>query len=186
MEYNQKLLEDALSKIDFVNTTPSKKDALKILNINKPRVVILGQDPYPTKGVANGRAFAVEANVDIPKSLKNIFKEIKETFGEVKTDRTLISWEKQGVMLLNTSLTTNIGESNSHQKIWNDFTLDLIKKIDKEDVIWVLWGKEAQKYKSIIKHAKHIIEDAHPSPLAQKYRKGDSFSKLDKIIKIEW
>lgn len=186
MSYDKKLFNEAINQINFDVSTPSKDDVLRVLNMKEVKVIILGQDPYPTKGVANGRAFAVNKDIKIPQSLNNIFKEIEDTFGEVKTDRTLQSWEDQGVMLLNTSLTTKINNSNAHKSIWKNFTLDLIQRLDKENVIWVLWGNEAKAYKKYIINSKYIIEDAHPSPLSVSKRKGDTFSKLSNLINIKW
>ena len=185
MYYDKKLFTDAIEQIDFSTSTPLKRDVLSALSINELKVVILGQDPYPGKGIANGNAFAVNKDVKIPPSLRNIFMEIKEVLGVVKTDRTLKSWQKQGVLLLNTSLTTQIGKPNAHKNIWKDFIHDLIKSLDDKNIIWVLWGGEAKKYKNIIS-SKKIIMDAHPSPLSYRKRNKKTFKLLSEWTDIEW
>lgn len=172
-----------LETIDFSNATPSREDVLKFLEI-KPcdvKVVIVGQDPYPTAGVANGRAFAVNNDVSVPQSLNNIFKEIVEVKGSVSTDKTLQHWADQGVLLLNRSLTTKIGLSNAHKHIWSDLTLELIKWIDDEiKPTFVLWGNDAISLEKVISHSK-IIKDAHPSPLSVRHRNKNTFRLLKEI-----
>ena len=187
MYYSKKKLNKAISKIDWDNSTPKRHEILNALNIKKIVVVILGQDPYPKKNVANGNAFAVNIESKIPQSLRNIFKEIKLVNGVVHTDRTLNSWKEQGVLLLNTSLTTSINKSNTHRNIWQDFVTDLIKNISTDDsIIWVLWGRIAQGYKKYIKKYREIIEDAHPSPLSVRHRKQHTFKILKETTKIKW
>ncbi|MCR8613436.1 MAG: uracil-DNA glycosylase [Mycoplasma sp.] len=186
----QNELNNIFSKIDWSNSVPSKQEVNKIFNfnINEIKVVILGQDPYYRKGVANGHAFAVNKDVKIPPSLKTIFKEIEETFGQIKTDRTLHSWVEQGVLLLNTSLTTEINIPNKHKSIWKTFTNKLIESISKRNpnIVWILWGNNAiEKTKYIYKY-KEIITDAHPSPLSSYKRKKDTFKKVSNIVEIEW
>lgn len=184
IDQGQKILDS----LDFnCPITPQKNDVLNFLTIDPQsiKVVILGQDPYPTKGVANGYAFAVNSYAPIPKSLQNIFQEIKATFGKVITDRTLKHWTNQGVLLLNTSLTTLINQPNAHQSIWKDFTLNLIKWLDSNiKLIWVLWGNEAKKYLPLLHN--QVIYDAHPSPLSVSYRKKHTFKELHKLTNISW
>ena len=186
MKWKNSLVEkgkEILEKIDFSNSTPNKNNVLNFLkmNPNKIKVVIIGQDPYPTKGVANGYAFAVNKNQKIPASLKNIFKEIKEIQGYVKADETLSHWKNQGVLLLNGSLTTEIGRTNAHKHLWASFVLDLISWLDQNypNITWVIWGREAEKITSGIKGNKII--DAHPSPLSYSKRKKHTFKLLKKI-----
>ena len=187
MNVNIQSFNKVCDQIDWEKTTPSKKMVLNALfNTKNIKVVILGQDPYPTKDVANGFAFAVNKNIQIPKSLKQIFKEIRNEFGVVNTDRTLDSWIKQGVLLLNTSLTTKIGYPNTHKFLWKDFTTTIIEDLGKDtNLVWILWGNEAKKFKVIIK-SKKIIEDAHPSPLSKKYRNENTFKDIKKYINIKW
>lgn len=177
-----------LNSLPFDHTiVPRKQDVLNFLTIDPQtiKVVILGQDPYPTPGVANGFAFAVNSHAPIPQSLKNIFSEIKQVRGYVATDRTLSHWIKQGVLLLNTSLTTIVNKPNAHQQIWKDFTTQLIKWLDDSfQVIWVLWGNEAKKFIPMLRNK--FIYDAHPSPLSVHYRQKNTFKDLQAIINISW
>ncbi|MEQ1553972.1 MAG: uracil-DNA glycosylase [Ferruginibacter sp.] len=139
---------------------------------DKVRVVILGQDPYHGAGQAHGLSFSVQAGVKPPPSLSNIFKEIKSDIGlEISTNfGNLTQWAQQGVLLLNTALTVRDGEPFSHAKIgWSQFTDAVIEKIsdEKNNIIFILWGKFAQEKKSLINEGKHFILQApHPSPLS--------------------
>lgn len=174
---------------NFDNVTPSKSNALNFKNIEVEdiKVVIIGQDPYPTANVANGYAFAVNKGTKIPQSLNNVFKELKSNFGIVNTDETLESWVKQGVLLLNKTLTTIVGQSNVHKKYWNDFTTELIKYIDHSNrkIVWLLWGNDAIKLSKYIANGT-VITDAHPSPLSVRHRSGKSFLEVNKYININW
>ena len=185
IKYNKKELNKILKSINWKETTPPKRKVINALKVKKVKVVILGQDPYPTRGVANGYAFAVNKNIKIPQSLNQILKEVKETQGFVKTDRTLKHWKKQGILLLNTSLTTKINSSNSHQNIWKKFIEKIIIELGKDkEIIWILWGNEAKKYEKII-NSNFIITDVHPSPLSAYKRKGDSFKRLKELMSID-
>ena len=150
------------------------------------KVVIVGQDPYYTKGYANGLAFAVNHNCVLPKSLINIFKEIKNEYGKVSTDQTLISWAKQGVLLLNRTLTVEENKPNSHKTIgWDIFTNNLIRFINEntKNIVFVLWGNSAKQLKSLIDQNKHkIITCTHPSPLSANY--GFFGSNCFKIVNL--
>lgn len=174
-----KILQGLASK----KITPKPDQVLRFLEIDpdQVKVVIIGQDPYPTKNVANGRAFAVNLDCPIPRSLINIFKEIVEVKGHFKTDRTLEHWAKQGVLLLNAALTTEIGKSSSHQDLWHDYVMSIITYLDDNfpTIKWVLWGGFAQKIGINIKGEKII--DAHPSPLSNHRRKKHTFKILNKI-----
>lgn len=144
--------------------------ALDLTPLDKVRVVILGQDPYHEEGEANGLAFSVYHGVKMPPSLRNMFKELSDDMGTpLRTDTDLGDWAEQGVLLLNTALSVIEGQANSMAKIWEPFTDRLIELIDecKTPVIFVLWGGNAKKKKSLIKNNKaYIIESAHPSPLS--------------------
>lgn len=175
---------EILNKISSEDITPSKENVLRFLQLDPSliKVVIVGQDPYPTRGVANGNAFAVNKGCKIPASLRNIFKEIQEVNGSVETDETLSHWTDQGVLLLNKSLTTIVGQSNAHKKYWNSYTDELIKWIDVNiKPIWVLWGNDALKIKPFL--TSEVISDFHPSPLSVRHRNKNTF----KLIKsINW
>lgn len=185
MKWPQHLVDkgnEIINSIDFNNVTPNKEYVLRFLEINPEdiKVVIIGQDPYPTKGVANGRAFAVNKGCALPQSLKNIFKEIKEVQGEVFADETLELWASQGVLLLNTSLTTIIGEPNAHKNIWREYTQEIVNWLDQNLTIsWVLWGNEAKALGKNFKNSK--IEDVHPSPLSVRNRNKSTFKELRNI-----
>lgn len=134
------------------------------------KVVLLGQDPYPTPGHAHGLCFSVRPGVAIPASLRNIFKELHADLGiPPATHGCLEWWAKQGVLLLNTVLTVRSGEPGSHAKRgWETFTDAALKAVNARPVpaVFVLWGAHAQKKKSLIDSRHAIIESAHPSPLS--------------------
>ena len=146
-------------------------NAFHLTHLKDLRVVILGQDPYHGHGQAHGLCFSVPTGVNPPPSLKNIFKELKEDLDIVKNPNNgnLESWAKQGVFLLNTSLTVCAGKAMSHKDIgWEQFTDKVISVIseEKEKIIFVLWGSHAQSKIPLI-NAKHIIiKSPHPSPLS--------------------
>lgn len=164
-------------------------NAFKYFTPKDTKVVILGQDPYHNEGQANGLAFSVNKNNKLPPSLKNIFKELQDDLGgELRTDGDLSDWAKQGVLLLNTSLSVREGEPNSMQYIWYEFTREMIQFISKSEkpVIFVLWGKSAQWFKQYINFEErhYIISSPHPSPLSA--RKGffgsKPFSYINKTL----
>ncbi|MBS1760748.1 MAG: uracil-DNA glycosylase [Bacteroidetes bacterium] len=135
------------------------------------KVVILGQDPYHGAGQAHGLCFSVQHGIAPPPSLINIFKELYEDTGTpIPNHGNLTEWAKQGVFLLNASLTVRAGEPMSHSKIgWARFTDTVIQKISqqKENVVFLLWGKFAQEKRMLIDEQKHLIlKAAHPSPLS--------------------
>ena len=146
-------------------------NAFNLTHLKDLRVVILGQDPYHGPGQAHGLCFSVPKGVTAPPSLKNIFKELKEDLNITKntSDGDLQSWAKQGVFLLNTSLTVCEGQAMSHKDIgWEQFTDKVISIIsqEKEKVIFVLWGTHAQSKIPLIDSRHIIIKSPHPSPLS--------------------
>jgi uracil-DNA glycosylase len=135
------------------------------------KVVILGQDPYHGPGQANGLCFAVNAGVPPPPSLKNIFKELDADMGApVSRDPDLVRWARQGVLLLNATLTVRSGAAGSHQnKGWEQFTDAAVGALarEREGLVFLLWGNYARKKGASIDRAKHLVlECAHPSPLS--------------------
>lgn len=138
-------------------------------NLDSISVIILGQDPYHGEGQANGFAFAVNKDVPVPPSLRNIMTELKSDIG-VGVNRTLEEWAEQGVMLLNTTLTVSKGIANSHEKLgWNMITNCIIRYLSetKENLVFILWGKNAQQKIGIIDQSKHlVIASPHPSPFS--------------------
>lgn len=157
-------------------------------DVEDTKVVIVGQDPYHTPGYANGLAFAVNQGVTMPKSLVNIFKELKEDVGVNRLDTELKDWAGQGVLLLNRVLTVNKGEPNSHKgQGWETFTDGVIKLVnDKcEHVVFVLWGNNAQELKPLIDYNKHLVLcSSHPSPLGyyKSFKGSKPFSKINEYL----
>lgn len=143
-------------------------NAFNYFNVNDTKIVILGQDPYINENQAHGLAFSVKNNI-APKSLINIFKELESDLGIKRINPDLTDWAEQGILLLNTILTVDKGNSLSHKNYgWQNFTINIIKYIDNnlENIVFVLWGNDARKYKEFINKEKHlIIESSHPSPL---------------------
>jgi uracil-DNA glycosylase len=135
--------------------------------IASTKVVIFGQDPYPTKGHAHGLAFSVEASVSpLPPSLRNIFKELIEDLGILRSDGDLSDWTKQGVMLINRILSTDIGQSMAHSKLgWQEVTETVAQILGKKDVVAVLWGNTALELKHYFR-PDHVVSSVHPSPLS--------------------
>ena len=144
--------------------------AIELTPFDEVEVVIIGQDPYHNDFQANGLCFSVSDLVKAPPSLKNIFTELKDDLGIEKTSNELDSWARQGVLLLNATLTVRAHEPNSHKDLgWEKFTDFIIKEISekKENVVFVLWGAFAQKKEELIDSSKHfIIKSAHPSPFS--------------------
>jgi uracil-DNA glycosylase len=136
------------------------------------KVVIIGQDPYHGVGEANGLSFSVNDSIRIPPSLRNIFRELTTDLDSIfmPTSGNLESWAKQGVLLLNASLSVRIDTPNSHKHLkWNLFTDAVIQKIseEKKNVVFMLWGSFAQKKGSKIDRSKHLVlESGHPSPMS--------------------
>lgn len=171
--YFRKLMKD-LDKA-YANETiyPEKHEifqAFRLTPFDRVKVVILGQDPYHGKGQAEGLAFSVKKGVKIPPSLRNIFKELEEDLHIEKPDHgSLVSWAKEGVLLLNTVLTVKEAEANSHAAMgWKNFTDAVIKKLGqrKEPIVFILWGNQAKEKEKFIADHHRIISSVHPSPLS--------------------
>jgi len=152
------------------------------------KVVIIGQDPYPNEGQANGLCFSVADNLKFPPSLTNIFKEIHDDIGKpIPESGNLERWAEQGVLLLNATLTVRANAPASHQKkgweVFTDAIIDLISR-EKEDIVFLLWGNYAQEKGKIIDKAKHLVlEAAHPSPLARgAFFKNKHFSQTNEFL----
>ncbi|HJU55215.1 MAG TPA: uracil-DNA glycosylase [Pyrinomonadaceae bacterium] len=153
---------------------PPAKDvfaALKYTPYEQVSVLLLGQDPYPGPNQAHGLSFSVRPGVPIPASLRNMFKELQTDVGfKMPNNGSLVSWAKQGVLLLNAVLTVRAGEPNSHKgRGWEVFTDAVISKVNEKEsaVVFALWGKYAQKKVGLIDTARHVIvKCAHPSPLS--------------------
>jgi uracil-DNA glycosylase len=165
------------------------------------KVVIIGQDPYHGVGEANGLCFSVKDGVRIPPSLRNIFRELNDDFGTVflPTSGNLERWAKQGVLLLNTSLSVRKDSPNSHKHLnWSVFTDAVIQKIsdEKERTVFLLWGSFAQKKGSKIDRTKHLVlESGHPSPMSanqgkwfgnQHFNQTNEYLKSKGKTEIDW
>ena len=162
--------------------------AFEIAPFDEVEVVIIGQDPYHNDFQANGLCFSVSEQVTAPPSLKNIFIELKNDLGIERTSKELDDWGKQGVLMLNATLTVCAHTPNSHKKLgWERFTDFVIKEISdkKENVVFVLWGAFAQKKAELINPAKHfIIKSAHPSPFSvyKGFFGSKPFSKINEYL----
>jgi uracil-DNA glycosylase len=172
--------------------------ALKLTAYEDVKVLLLGQDPYIQKGQAHGLCFSVEdKQARIPPSLRNIYKELQDDVKVIPPNHAnLTAWANQGILMLNVVLTVRAGQSNSHKnKGWESFTDEIIRVVSekKETVVFVLWGKPAQKKISLIDTVKHIIvQGAHPSPLARGFVGSRPFSKINQALReakrgeIDW
>ena len=166
-----KLLEDKKNGKTIYPPGSLIFNAFFLTNFKDLKVVILGQDPYHGPGQAHGLCFSVPVGTKQPPSLKNIFKELKNDLGVSKktSEGNLENWAKQGVFLLNTTLTVCHGQAMSHKDIgWERFTNEAISLIsrEKEKVIFVLWGSHAQSKIPLIDKRHIIIKSPHPSPLS--------------------
>ena len=181
---------------------PPKEDifaALKNTSFNDVKVVIVGQDPYHGEGEAMGLSFSVHDGIKLPPSLKNIYKELEDDLGiKPVTSGDLTKWTKEGVLLLNATLTVVKDTPNSHSKLgWDKFTDYVIKKINSknEPVVFILWGNFARSKKEFITNPKHlVIESAHPSPFSARngffgskpFSKTNDFLIKNNMKPIDW
>ncbi len=143
--------------------------ALALTPLEQTRVVILGQDPYPTPGHANGLAFSTTADTSpLPRSLLNIFKELQADTDLLAATGDLRDWARQGVLLLNTSLSVPAGEANGHRDLgWDALVQQVLSVTSERPTAYVLWGKQAQRLEKHIHPGDHLIlKSAHPSPLS--------------------
>lgn len=145
--------------------------ALHLTPFTEVKAVILGQDPYHGPNQAHGLCFSVRKGVQVPPSLQNIFKELEQDVGVTPPDHgNLEHWARQGVLLLNATLTVRRSNAASHQgKGWETFTDEVLKAVNEKEerVVFILWGASARKKKAVIDTSRHvIIESPHPSPLS--------------------
>ena len=204
------------SKIDSINTPISfiKKEmekgkeilpktnrifnAFEYCSFVSTKVVIFGQDPYFQKDVANGLAFSVHKNQTVPASLRNIYREIENDIGHVSSKNgCLKNWAKQGVLLLNSSLTVEYLKPGSHSNIgWEKFIINIIKILNKKNkIVFILWGNQAIQYSKYIDQDDNLILSAsHPSPLSayrgffgsKHFSKCNSYLKENNLKEINW
>jgi uracil-DNA glycosylase len=177
---------------------PQIFNAFKYTPFDQVKVVILGQDPYHGAGQAHGLSFSVPPGIKPPPSLVNIFKELKSDIGmEIPGHGNLESWAKQGVLLLNASLTVNAGEANSHAAFgWHLFTDAVIDAVSagREHVVFMLWGRFAQEKGARVDTGKHLVlKSAHPSPFSvtnflgnKHFSKANAWLKQHDIEPIDW
>lgn len=199
--YFKELTDFVKKEYTTTKVYPPPKDifrAFELTPFDKVKVVILGQDPYHGEKQANGLAFAVHEGIRTPPSLQNIFKELESDLGRpIDHSPDLSRWAKQGVLLLNATLTVRASSAGSHQgKGWEQFTDAAIKALndERENLVFILWGNYAKQKGAHIDFAKHyIIESAHPSPFsATKFFGSKPFSKTNDYLKehgetpIEW
>jgi uracil-DNA glycosylase len=208
-EMNKTYFVEILKKVNMFYNEKSEQifpekskvfNAFNLCSFENMKVVILGQDPYPTKGHANGLCFSVETNMrPFPKSLNNIFKEIESDLVQPFPENgNLERWAKQGVLLLNSVLTVEEGKTDSHKAIgWEQFTDRVIEHISekKENVVFILWGAKAISKFPLIDAKKHLVlTSVHPSPLSayrgffgcKHFSKTNEFLDSKGIKTIQW
>ena len=172
-------------------------NAFNLCPFDKVKVVILGQDPYYKKEQAMGLSFSVPEGIKLPPSLRKIYKEIHSDLGKpIPTSGDLTRWAKQGVLLLNATLTVRAHEANSHQALgWQNFTDAAIKALNKnhEHIVFMLWGNNAKKKKNLIDINRHcIIESYHPAAMPRyKFTKHqftccNAYLKQQGLEEIDW
>jgi uracil-DNA glycosylase len=174
-------------------------NAFKFTPLNNVKVVILGQDPYHEEDQAHGLAFSTPDGRPIPRSLKNIFKEINAEYGyPIPESGCLEKWAKQGVFLLNTVLTVEKGNANSHSKCgWQTFTDNVIRILNEQNqpIVFLLWGKQAEKKKELISNPNHLVLlTSHPSPFSARrgflgsnhFKMANEFLRKNEKEEIDW
>ena len=173
-------------------------NAFKLCSFKDTKVVILGQDPYHQKGVANGLAFSVNPGCKIPASLRNIYKEIESAVdAEINKNGDLNHWAEQGVLLLNCSLTVEDSKPGSHSSFgWENITDSVIKLLNKKsNIVFLLWGAHSIKKRYLIDESKNIVFTApHPSPLSayrgffgcKHFTKTNLYLSKNRIKTINW
>ena len=179
-------IDEIFRKIDSQTVTPALHLIFRAFeeSLEDVQCVIIGQDPYPTAGHAHGLAFSTGADVHpLPKSLQNIFLERESDLGiPFSTSGDLSSWSKQGVMLLNRVLTTQVGVANAHTKYgWQKITEAVARELGRRDVVAILWGRQA---KELSRYFTYRVESAHPSPLSS-YRGffgSKPFSRVNEML----
>lgn len=201
-DYFKNLIKFVNNEYETKEIYPPKNEVYNAFNstpLEDVKVILIGQDPYHGKGQANGLSFSVTDGIKIPPSLRNIYKELNNDLNiDITTSGNLEKWAKQGVLLLNATLTVEASNPGSHQnKGWEEFTDTVIELISeqKNNLVFILWGAYAQKKGAKINRSKHfIIESAHPSPFAayrgffgsKPFSKTNNFLKSKNIKEIDW
>lgn len=200
--YYRKLYDTVKREYSTYQVFPPADDifnAFHLTPLSEVKVVILGQDPYHNVNQAHGLCFSVQPTVEIPPSLENIYKELHDDLGcKIPNNGYLVKWAKQGVLLLNTVLTVRAHQANSHQNIgWEQFTDAVIEILDQQDrpMVFLLWGKPAQRKKAMLHNPNHLILEApHPSPLSayrgffgcRHFSKTNQFLEDHGLTPIDW
>ena len=201
-DYFKKILEFVDAEYASKTVYPPYDDifnAFKLTPFSDVKVVIIGQDPYHEKGQAHGLAFSTPDGRPIPRSLKNIFKEISSEYDcPIPQSGCLEKWAGQGVFLLNTVLTVEEGNANSHSDCgWQTFTDKVIESLNEHTmpVVFLLWGKQAEKKKELITNPNHLVlVTSHPSPFSARrgffgsnhFKMANEFLKENKMDEINW
>lgn len=201
-EYFKKLEKKVLEEYKNHVIYPEFQDifsAFSLTSLQNVKVVILGQDPYHNVGQAHGLCFSVKPHIEIPPSLKNIYKELEDDIGcQIPNQGHLVKWAKQGVLLLNTVLTVRAHEANSHKGIgWELFTDRVMDILNKEDrpIVFILWGAPAQRKGAMLNNRNHLVLKApHPSPLSsyrgffgsKPFSKTNDFLNKHGLKSIDW
>ncbi len=201
-KYYAELYKKVISEYRSAQVFPAPDDifnAFSLTPLSSVKAVILGQDPYHGDGQAHGLCFSVKPDVDIPPSLQNIFKELKDDLGcYIPNNGYLKKWADQGVLMLNTVLTVRAHQANSHRGIgWEEFTDAAIRVLNDQDrpIVFILWGAPAQKKAAMLNNPKHLILKApHPSPLSayrgffgsKPFSQTNDFLKEHGIEPIDW
>ena len=200
--YYRQLYETVKKEYDTEVVFPPPDDifnAFEFTPLHEVKAVILGQDPYHNYGQANGLCFSVRPDVEIPPSLKNIYKELHDDLGcYIPDNGCLEKWAHEGVLLLNTVLTVRAHHANSHRGIgWEEFTDAAIRVLNEQDrpIVFLLWGRPAQAKARMLNNPKHLIlTAAHPSPLSasngffgcRHFSKCNEFLKAHGVEPIDW
>lgn len=184
-------LGNALNNNESCPEPSSIFEAFTYFDVPDTKIVIIGQDPYIYPEQAMGLAFSVPSGVQLPPSLKNIYKEIDRSIGypngTIPSNGFLGHWAEQGVLLLNSALTVKPRVKNSHKKIWEKFTEAIIKEINENasDVVFCLWGKQAENKSSLIDQDRHhVLITSHPSPFSapKGFYGCDHFNKANELL----
>ncbi len=201
LDYKRKLFGWLDNEYKTKTIYPPKQlifNALNLVPINNVKVVIIGQDPYHTRGQADGLAFSCHNGTPQP-SLKNIFKEIADDLHIEMTGNTdLTAWAKQGVLLLNTSLTVIEHQPASHaNELWHTFTTEVVKILNElnQPIVFMLWGSHAKSFLPLLNNPNHLIlQSAHPSPFSaysgffgnHHFSKCNAFLVEHNLTPIDW
>ena len=201
-DYYKRLTQFLTQEYQNYTVYPKPENVFNALNFvpyDKVKVVIIGQDPYHEPNQANGLCFSVQQDVEIPRSLQNIYKELQSDLGcTIPTHGDLTKWAEQGVLLLNSVLTVRRGQANSHKGMgWEQLVAKVIELLNErqDPVIFLLWGNNAKALAENIDTSHHyVLTAAHPSPLSASYGffGCKHFSKTNEILKslgkepIDW